>query len=327
MQVYFPGVVLSMDTSTDCHLSYKPLGKLAQLSSLHYDQPHCPPTIYPTEGSAFWAKTASSQSPSNLSLVTPAVIEDDGSLAPVEVVVTDGSLAHDDTKPVPNLTPFTSVVPEWGPCPTVHPFSADGIVTISKHLKLLLDCLSGITESPSPDSSPPASDAVAPLLLSSLSPDEVVRLVHCPGSLPPPIHPCDRSNRSDTKTYWTSEELHCALGCCRFQNYKHILQTSLDGKWVDGGEFPLALSTYTTIPKAPRGGAINREHSFFLDIVHVDIAFCDCILVGGFQYSLIFVNRATCYNWVFGLKDLSHDLILLAFRLFRADASSYAWCF
>ncbi len=49
--------------------------------------------------------------------------------------------------------------------------------------------------------------------------------------------------------------------------------------------------------------------------------------MGGFQYSLIFVNRATRYNWVFGLKDLSKELILSAFRLFRVDAGSYARCF
>jgi hypothetical protein len=46
MHIYFPGVVLSMDTSTNCHLSYAPLGKSALLSSLQYVQPRCPPTIY-----------------------------------------------------------------------------------------------------------------------------------------------------------------------------------------------------------------------------------------------------------------------------------------
>ncbi len=53
----------------------------------------------------------------------------------------------------------------------------------------------------------------------------------------------------------------------------------------------------------------------------------DCILISGFQYSLIFVNRANRYNWVFGLKDLSKESILSAFCLFRADAGSYARCF
>jgi hypothetical protein len=39
MHVYFPGVVLSVDMSTDCHPSYESLGKSAPLSSLHYVQP------------------------------------------------------------------------------------------------------------------------------------------------------------------------------------------------------------------------------------------------------------------------------------------------
>jgi hypothetical protein len=83
----------------------------------------------------------------------------------------------------------------------------------------------------------------------------------------------------------------------------------------------------TRLPKAPRGGSIDCEKSFFLDIIHVDIAFGDCVSVGGFRYSLIFVNRATRYNWIFGLNDLSKESILLAFRLFWADAESYARCF
>jgi hypothetical protein len=33
LHVYFPGMVLTVDTSSDCHLAYKPLGKTAPLSS------------------------------------------------------------------------------------------------------------------------------------------------------------------------------------------------------------------------------------------------------------------------------------------------------
>jgi hypothetical protein len=39
LHVYFPGVVLTVDTSSDYHLAYKPLGKTALLLSLHYVQP------------------------------------------------------------------------------------------------------------------------------------------------------------------------------------------------------------------------------------------------------------------------------------------------
>ncbi len=59
----------------------------------------------------------------------------------------------------------------------------------------------------------------------------------------------------------------------------------------------------------------------------MDIAFVDCVLVGFFCYALILVDRATRYNWVYGLKDLSSDSILSAQRYFKADAVSYACCF
>jgi len=162
----------------------------------------------------------------------------------------------------------------------------------------------------------------SPTFLSTLTRDDITSLVHHEGSFLPPVRPCDRANGSDTKTHWTSEELHRALGCRRFRNYKHILQTSLDGQWIDGGEFPLALGSYATIPKAKCGGAIDRAGSRFLDIVHMDIAFGDCVLVGGFRYALVLVDRATRYNWVYGLKDLSADSTLSALRNFKADAGS-----
>ncbi len=49
MLVYFPTFVLSVDTSSDCMLSYEPLGHTAPLNTLHYVQPRCPPDLYPSE--------------------------------------------------------------------------------------------------------------------------------------------------------------------------------------------------------------------------------------------------------------------------------------
>ncbi len=49
MLVYFPWLVLSVDTSSDCHLSYKPLGRAALLDTLYYVQPLCPPSLHPSE--------------------------------------------------------------------------------------------------------------------------------------------------------------------------------------------------------------------------------------------------------------------------------------
>jgi hypothetical protein len=157
--------------------------------------------------------------------------------------------------------------------------------------------------------------------------EDIARLLQHPGASFPPVRPCDTANASDTKTHWSTKELHRIMGCCKFHNYKHLLQVSLDGEWVDGGEFPPSLGSFATIPKAKKGGALDRTKYCYLDAVHVDIAFVDCVSLGGFRYALILVDRATCYNWTFGLKDLSSASIISALCLFRASAGSLAHCF
>jgi hypothetical protein len=119
----------------------------------------------------------------------PVLIEDDGSLAPVQEVVDTDSPAFNDAKL--DLPSFTSIVLKQGPCPKVKSFSADNIADIYNHLQLLLDCLSGDAASPSTDSPPLDSKPAAPKLLSSLTANKVTHLMHHPGSLPPPIHPCN----------------------------------------------------------------------------------------------------------------------------------------
>jgi hypothetical protein len=57
LHVYFPGVVLTVDMSLDCHLANKPLWKTEPLSSLYYIQPRCPPVVYVPDSLAFLAQT------------------------------------------------------------------------------------------------------------------------------------------------------------------------------------------------------------------------------------------------------------------------------
>jgi hypothetical protein len=97
-----------------------------------------------------------------------------------------------------------------------------------------------------------------------------------------------------------------------------------NSRFLGTGEFPTSIGAYTTIPKAPFGKPINRTPSKYLDVVHLDIAFGDCMLVGGFKYALIFVDRASRYNWFFGLKSLHHEDILAEFLAFRAKAGCLA---
>ncbi len=117
------------------------------------------------------------------------------------------------------------------------------------------------------------------------------------------------------------------MGCRKFKNYKHLLQVSHDGKWVNTGKFPPSLGSFATISKSNKGKPLDRTRHRYLDTVHVDIAFGDCLSMGGFRYALILVDRASHYSWTFGLKDVSSSSILGAFCLFHPLAGACTRCF
>jgi hypothetical protein len=117
------------------------------------------------------------------------------------------------------------------------------------------------------------------------------------------------------------------MGCWKFRNYEHLLQVSRDGKWVDDGKFPSSLGSYATIPKAKQGGLLNCTKYRYLDAVHVDIVFGNCVSVGGYHHALILVYHPMQYIWTFSLKTLSLADIISALRLFCAAAGSLAHCF
>ncbi len=48
------------------------------------------------------------------------------------------------------------------------------------------------------------------------------------------------------------------------------------------GIFPPSLGSYATICKAASWGLLERQKYKYLDVVHMDIAFGDCLSVGGF---------------------------------------------
>jgi hypothetical protein len=158
--------------------------------------------------------------------------------------------------------------------------------------------------------------------------EEVALLVHHSDSAFLADRPCNTANALDIKTYWLAEELpRTMVGCQKFRNYKHILLVSCNGKWIDSGKFPPLLGSFATIPTAKWVGALDCTRYKYLDAIRMDIAFSNCLSVGGFCYALILIDPTTQYNWTFGLKTLSLDCILLALWLFHASAWSLAKCF
>ena len=93
---------------------------------------------------------------------------------------------------------------------------------------------------------------------------------------------------------------------------------------MEAGQFPTSLRAYTTIPKAKRGKIIDHTKIKYLDVVHMDIVFGDCISIGGLSCALILVDCAICYNWVFSPKSLSVDEVFSTIKYFKTEASILA---
>ena len=140
---------------------------------------------------------------------------------------------------------------------------------------------------------------------------------------PPPVRPCDTPNGSDTTRHLTADQIYHLFGNRRFRNYQHFCFASKDSKFINGSIPTPTLGEFTSIPKRKRGDPIQRP-TRALDKVHLDIVFGDGLGRLGYRYALLFVDRATRYIWVFGLKSLHADAIISAFTQFRADAGRLA---
>jgi hypothetical protein len=237
--VYFPSFILSVDTSSDCHLSYKSLGRSVQRSDLEYHQPKCPPNLYPSE---------QAHAASNTKLNVVNVVED-------EVVPAPSNPADEDEEELPPGQWFYSHTPKQPPKPKLTLTRSD-IETLATNIvkESSFRNLSSLSPAelvdkffPPPPLGPPPpalpssispSDGSSPpgvKLLSTMSREEVLHHLHHPNSQPPPVRPCDTSNPSDTKTSYSAEEAYRVF-YRKLRNWRHLIQTSKDGTYVEGGE-------------------------------------------------------------------------------------------
>ncbi len=193
MIVCFPTFVLTVDTSSDCRLSYEPLGHCTPLDILHYVQPWCPPTLYPSElASSMPSSCKASHVPG------PALIEDE----------LGDSLSGDLDQLMVSLPPH---LPVCGVLPAPLPTNADNLdlSTISLQLTSLAKAISNLSPSPpvplpaDASTSEPTSTTPAkpPHLLSALPCNAIIKLIHYEGADLSSIRPCNTANVLDTKTH------------------------------------------------------------------------------------------------------------------------------
>eukprot|EP00804_Cyclotella_cryptica_P030273 CCRYP_019237-RA/>CCRYP_019237-RA protein AED:0.06 eAED:0.03 QI:0/0/0/1/0/0/3/0/1322 len=152
-------------------------------------------------------------------------------------------------------------------------------------------------------------------------PTRLLKALHVNPANLPPIPPYATPSAIESRTQFDSLKLHRIFGCRRFRNQAHVTTASLNAKLLDTGEFPPTLGDFATITNPPRGKPIKKRRRF-LDKVHMDIVFGDCLSLGGYKYALLLVDVATWYSWIFGLQSLTGTAILSAFEAFVAEAGS-----
>ena len=112
--------------------------------------------------------------------------------------------------------------------------------------------------------SPPAAVPVSDTdlskmkLLSTMSGEDIPKHVQHPDTTLPGVCPCDTLTGSDKKTHYLAEEFHRITGCLKFKNYEHLVKATQDDPYVDRGEFPLSLGSYSTLRKSKYGKAIDH---------------------------------------------------------------------
>jgi hypothetical protein len=197
---------------------------------------------------------------------------------------------------------YASHWPKYPPSPATPQIKVSvpnpDMATVSAQLRCLEDVVASLWDSWANDTTPltaliptaTSTNTPALVLLSSMSMEEIVSLVHHDGSALPSVRPCDTANESDSKMHWTAEEIHRTMGYWKFRNYRHLLLVSSSSEWVDGGEFPSSLGSFAIFPKAKHGLLLDCTRYRYLDVVHMDIMFGNCLSVGGFFHALILVD-------------------------------------
>jgi hypothetical protein len=176
-----PGLVpkglWKVDMSPNWHLSKEPLGWAAPLDTLHYVQLFCPPSLYSSE-----------QPPLSCTVShTPAFIEDDSSANGSPNDVSSNAAPPTSSTAVPLKPPHSLM--------SVVTLSHPGVLTID--MSTLSSQLCSLADNVCPSSGPPIPpipgphSPVVPVLLSIMTRDKVLKLLHHSTSSPPAVRPCD----------------------------------------------------------------------------------------------------------------------------------------
>jgi hypothetical protein len=190
-----------------------------------------------------------------------------------------------------------------------------------------------ILRSPIPTSTPIDDAATEPTDTFKISDKELIastrlplsprllRAIHSDPATLPPVPPYATPAAAGSRTTFDSLKLHRKFGCRRFRNQEHITSASSNAKLINTGVFPSTIGDFATITNPPRGKPIKKRRHF-LDKVHMDIVYGDCLSLRGYKYALLLVDVATRYSWMYGLQTLTSTDIITTSEAFISEAGA-----
>lgn len=110
----------------------------------------------------------------------------------------------------------------------------------------------------------------------------MLRAIHDDISNLPEVPPSYTPGPAENTTAFDSLRVYRMFGCTKFKNQSHLTAASKNATLIRCSERPSTIGDYTTINNPPRGKPIKKRRKF-LDKVHLDIVFGDCMALGGFD--------------------------------------------
>ena len=255
-----------------CHLNYESLSKVATLGTLHYIQLRCPPKLYPLE-------TLTSFSTSTPKESHPVVIEDDAfaSEPPVSPTTAPTINLHGILGCFDSLTWLVErLLPSNVDVPSTIPPSPMAV--------------GGVSDGLDPDVPSALSDS--PRLLSNMFQEDVLPLIYHDGAVLPLVCPCDNANSSNKKTQWSAKELHHAMGCRKFRNYKHFYKSVMMVNTLMAASSHPLLAPSLWSRKPPKANLLTGHDVVTLMPFMLILSLVTVSLWIFFLYSLILADRA-----------------------------------
>ena len=120
-------------------------------------------------------------------------------------------------------------------------------------------------------------NSVEPLSLRTLN------LVHKDAYNLPPTPPSPTPAPCENRTQFESLNLHRIFECRKLRNQKH-LTVATNVSLVNSGLLPSTIGPFAKITNPSKGKPIKKRRQF-LDKVHMDIVFGDCVALGGHRYA------------------------------------------